>query len=136
MSEPRKRNSTGTARTEDHSLPMSYGGQNRITTFCRAVRRIEKRLEKLGYDFPEFWEQPVDNIWRLSVMTTTEMLSDPASSNQDKLGALGRAHQIYGLAAMTAIKSQQDFKQDFQKRFAEDKKDTVDAEVIEDPVDP
>ena len=65
-------------------------------------------------------------------MTTTELLSDPATSNPDKLGALGRAHQIYGLAAMTAIKSQQDFKKDFQKRFAQDEKETVDVEPIED----
>ena len=107
---------------------------NRIEQFQaqRKLRRgLEKRLSKLGFEFPEFWDNPLGTIEALTVMRMAELLAKPDMRDSDRIRTLKVAHEVHPLGALARLKERVEAVTRFQNDFKKDEKSrTIEAEKV------
>jgi hypothetical protein len=101
-----------------------------------ALRQLQKRLEDRGFEFPEFWKDPVQAIGNWSVLRTAELFSQEKMSDRDRISLIKTAHDIYSLASLASTWRRMKAEQDFRKRFSAEAGEAVDVEVAEEPAKP
>lgn len=80
-------------------------------------RALEKRLEELGFESSELWDNPVETVEQLAVMRVYELLADPTLTPRDRLKAIEVAYRVLPLGELATLRSQQRAQQEFQKRY-------------------
>lgn len=89
---------------------------------------LEKRLTKMGFQFPEFWDNPLGTIEALTVLRMAELLGKDDMRDSDRIRALKAAHEIHPLGALARLKERAAAVEQFQNEF---KKDEVEGKTIE-----
>ena len=83
-------------------------------------QRLEKRLEDLGFEPSELWENPVEAVEQLAVMRTLELLADPTLTPRDRIRAVEMAYKVHPLGALATLHARQNAQEEFRRRFAKD----------------
>ena len=84
----------------------------------KVQQRLERRLEDLGFERSELWEDPLATIEQLAAMRTLELLADPDLSPRDRIKTVEMAYRVHPLGAVLTQRRQQDAQAEFQRRFA------------------
>ncbi len=83
-------------------------------------QRLEKRLEDLGFEPSELWDNPIEAVEQLAVMRTLELLADPTLTPRDRIRAVEMAYKVHPLGQLATLHARQKAQEEFRRRFAKD----------------
>ena len=81
-------------------------------------QRLERRLEELGFEPSELWDNPVEAIEQLAMMRTLELLADPTLTPRDRIRAVEMAYKVHPLGELATLRSRQRSQEEFRRRYA------------------
>ncbi len=83
-------------------------------------RMLERRLEDLGFEPSELWDNPVEAVEQLAIMRTLELLADPTLTPRDRIRAVEMAYKVLPLGELATLRSRQRSQEEFRRRYAKE----------------
>ena len=81
---------------------------------------LERRLEDLGFEVSELWDNPIETVEQLAIMRTLELLADPTLTPRDRIRAVEMAYKVLPLGELATLRSRQRFQEEFRRRYTKD----------------
>ena len=96
-------------------------------------RRMVSELEEFGFEFPAFWEEPMETLEQITIMQMAKLLMQEAPSMQ-QLKAVEVAYKIYPLAALAQMRTQGKAVNEFRAKYTKkEDQPALEAEVVDEP---